>query len=204
MTHSGIYNFLMKVRNLSWIERCSNTLHIKPYSVAEHSFFLTFYAMTIADLEETFSGKKIYNMELLLKKAVIHDIEESITGDILYPIKNVNPETSNLLKRAIKVSVNSDLFNGLPEIITKKYIDLWSKSKDETPEGILVAAIDKLELLLYAATELLLGNFAMKNIYKTAFLIIKEEFNSIRTINLLLEEMDSVINNSITESKINQ
>ena len=197
----ALLKFLMKTRRLSYIERCSNTPHIRPYNVAEHSYYVALYAMLLADLE----NKKIkehciannlkqlstrfYDIKALTKKALIHDLEEVITGDILYPLKNQSPAKA-ILNKVISHYVKTELFHELPETTSLMYIKLWHDSKDETKEGQLIAAMDKFEILIYALTEFELGNKAFKEMFNTAYEILRKDFKQIATLQLILNELN--------------
>ena len=93
-----MFDFFDRMQKLRYIDRCSNTAHIKPYSVAQHSFYTALYALTFAQIEnERAGGDDLYNIGVLLQKALLHDLEESETGDILYPVHNENPEFKDRL-----------------------------------------------------------------------------------------------------------
>ena len=185
--------FIRNVRNLSYINRCSNTPHIKEQSVAEHSFFVALYSMLIADLENirimNESKEEIYDTSEVLKMAILHDVEESITGDILYPIKNENKEIKPLLEEAIERIVNNELFKGMDNLLLEKhYKKLWKKSN--LKESRLVRAVDKFELLIYAVGELELGNTNMLEMYHHVLEILKTNFKEIITLQKLIETIE--------------
>jgi len=84
--------FLDRLQKLRWIDRCSNTSHIKEYSVAQHSFYVALYGMAFSYIENERLECEYYEIELVLQKALAHDLEESLTGDILFPLHNDYPE----------------------------------------------------------------------------------------------------------------
>ena len=213
---TSILRFLKLTRRLSSIERCSNTPHIKNSNVAEHSFYTALLAMLFADLEndrimtetmrdhnievdselflELFKEpeirNKMYDTSEVIKRALLHDLEESITGDILYPLKNENKTMKPLLKSIISKIVNDELFEDIPaERVRNYYVGLWRKSKDETKEGRLVAAADKFEILLYAISEIELGNMGFYAIYNKALSILHKEFSDIECIHDIVNWM---------------
>jgi len=198
-----ILNFLKRVRRLSLIERCSNIPHIKSYPVSDHSFYVTLYAMIFADIEnerikrefgeaegiELLSGSDLlYNVSKVIRKSLIHDLEESETGDILYPLHNESPEFKKYLDFVRDKCVDQTLFSELPQKIRKQYIKLWKTSKDDSKEGILVACMDKFEILMFAANELDMGNLAISDLYLNAIEIILKDF-SILSVLGVVEEM---------------
>jgi len=177
-----ILDFLRRARRLSYIERCSNTIHIKPYSVAEHSFYIALYTMIFADLENERIGEEIYDVGSIsnsssnikktydvfeaVRKALVHDLEESETGDILYPMRNMDSDLRDKINEVRDICVNKVVFSELPVNVRNYYIRLWSTSKDDSKEGILVAAMDKFEILMFAIDELDIGNKAFLKMYK--------------------------------------
>lgn len=167
-------SFFERVHRLNYIDRCSNIPHIKPYSVAQHSFYTAFYAMLFADLENE-SGEN-YDTSEVLKRALLHDMEEAITGDILYPLHNSHPAFKSKLDDIRRGCVASEVFNELPENVRKCYIKLWNNAKDNTKEGRLVACMDKFEILLFAVSEMELGNMQFYSLFKNAKDLIFEKF----------------------------
>lgn len=69
--------------------------------VSQHSYFTALYAMILADLERH-RGRKV-DVEKLLRMVLLHDAEESRTGDIHHPFKHQNPAfTKTIDDRALK------------------------------------------------------------------------------------------------------
>ena len=196
----NILNFLRRTQALCYIERCSNTPHIRPYSVAQHSFYIALYAMIFADIEnERIRENEVMGMDYVsnlydtsevMKKALLHDIEESLTGDILYPVHHDNKSFKETLDKVRDKCVNEEVFKELPKNVRKYYIKLWRTSKDTSKEGILVACMDKFEILMFAIQELDMGNQAFRVIYNNAISIIEKEFN-IPSVNEVLRDIES-------------
>lgn len=187
----GLLNFLKKSRRLSAIERCSNTPHIQKYSVAEHSYYTALLSMLFADIENVYPTKR-YDTSEVIKRALIHDLEESTTGDILYPFKHGNKEATELFRVLIERVVENELFFELPIDLQPYYIRLWNTSKDDTEEGKLVEAMDKLEVLLFAISEMDMGNDkAFREIYTTAIRILRENHSDIGSLMDLLDQIES-------------
>jgi 5'-deoxynucleotidase YfbR-like HD superfamily hydrolase len=183
-------NFLKRVQRLSWIERCSNTQHIKPYSVAQHSFYISLYGIIFASVENERRKENYYDIGLVAQKCLVHDLEESETGDILFPLHNNYPEFKDKLDFIRNSCIREEVFKELsPE--TKAYFSwLWRASKDNTPEGRMVACMDKFEILVYAVGELAIGNRTITTIYENAIKIIKEQFSEIESVINVIEEIE--------------
>lgn len=197
---TSILDFLKRTQVLCYIERCSNTPHIRSYSVAQHSYYIALYAMLFADLENqrireenvisTVPFCDLYTTSEVIKKALLHDLEETITGDILYPVHNTNLNFKKTLDQVRKKCVDEEVFKELPKKVREYYIRLWTNSKDITKEGILVACMDKFEILVFAIQELDMGNKAFRVIYLNAISIIENQFD-IPSVNKVLVDIRS-------------
>jgi len=148
-------NFFMTERNLDKVVRFSNQSRIHDESVAEHSYHVAMYAMILADLEISFGNK--VDVEKLLRSSLIHDLEESMTGDILHGFKYSDPE---LLKNMKKMGAEfyDKIIKNLPDELYQKYSKLWKESKSSDIEGKILEAADKIEALMYSIEEYSLGN----------------------------------------------
>ncbi len=124
--------------------------------VAQHSYFTALYAMVLADLERE-RGTTV-DMERLLRMALLHDAEEARTGDIHHPFKHQDANFAEALdNRAFEWFEH--LMGGLPEKLAHQYVQLRKASKEiSTAEASILKASDKIEALLWAYEEYLLGN----------------------------------------------
>ena len=110
-------------------------------SVADHSFALSLLCL--------FEGERRgYNVERLLKLALLHDLEESITGDLTPQDKESRGE--NIVK-AQKIAAREQLLSYFPKENQRVYQELWSELENErSKEAQLVHELDKLEMALQA------------------------------------------------------
>ena len=147
--------FFFTERNLGKVIRFSNQMRIKDESVAEHSFHTAMYAMILADLEVSMGNR--VDTEKVLRCCLVHDLEESMTGDILHGFKYSDPE---LLKNMKKMGAEfyKNIVGNLPGDMPKKYEGLWSDAKAASIEGEIVEAADKIEALIYSIEEYSMGN----------------------------------------------
>lgn len=179
-------NFLKEERKLDKIVRFSAQMRLKDESVAEHSFHAALYSMILADLEEKIFKNKV-DKEKLLKTALLHDLEESLTGDIIYGFKHTHKSLTKEIKR-ISQKFFESLMENLPVKISKEYIHLWRTSKDKKKiEGKILEAADKLEGLIYALNEFSLGNEAFRETIK----IYQKQLKKIelKSVNLILKQI---------------
>jgi len=126
---------LKKVPRQGWVEKAGIN---NPESVADHTYSLTVMAMILSELNHLDSNKTI-------KMSLLHDLAESVTGDI----------TPNNMPKAEKIMLENDAMNKilkkLPDNIQKKYQNIWNEYQDnQTKEAQLVHDLDKLEMALQA------------------------------------------------------
>jgi len=132
-------------------------------SVADHSFALSLLCL--------FEGeRRSYNVERLLKLALLHDLEEAITGDLTPQDKESRGEN---VARAQKISARERLISHFPLENQRAYRELWSELENErSREAQLVHELDKLEMALQA------NEYAKGGIEATK---LKEFYESSRT-----------------------
>ena len=125
-------------------------------------------------------------MERLLKLALLHDLEEAITGDLTPQDKESKGE--NIVK-AQKISARQQLLSYFPKENQRAYRELWSELENEkNKEAQLVHELDKLEMALQANEYAKGGIEAMK---------LKEFYESARAaiqdpkLQQLLDEISS-------------
>jgi len=182
-------DMLKRFRNLSNIDRCNQVPKIKFYSVAEHSFYCALLAMFLCDLISL--NEKIYiDKKRLIMKALVHDLEESITGDILYPTHQMNINFKKELDTIRSMVVYEELFKELPNEISHIYKVYWHNAKDDTVEGKIIEIVDKLEIALFAIQEIELGNKSFKTLFDNAVNIILKDpkFNVVKEFVTFLKE----------------
>jgi len=156
LSKSQVLDFLIAIRSLMTVGRFSvYKCHFRE-DVAQHSYLTALYAMILGDLERS-RGAKV-DVEKLLRMALLHDAEEARTGDIHHPFKHQDPAfTESIDERALEWFEH--LMMGLPHSLAGEYVGLRKASWSlKTTEATILKAADKLEALLWAYEEYLLGN----------------------------------------------
>jgi len=126
---------LKKISRQGWIDKLSIN---DPESVADHTFSMAIIGMIFSDLEN-------YNTEKILKMILLHDLAESVTGDIT-PNKISNEEKQIFENKAME-----KILNDLPSVLQKQYSTLWRDYQNmNSDEAKLVHQLDKLEMALQA------------------------------------------------------
>ena len=136
------YDFLFNLKNIKrrgWLLRGVD--ENKCESISSHIFSMTWLAMSYINFYPELNETKV------IKMCLLHDLGESIIGDIT-PVDGISPEDKFLKEhKAIK-----DIFSIYPETEHgKDWIELWEEFEaKETAESIYVNDMDKLDLLMQA------------------------------------------------------
>src|SRR3989338_10806005 len=126
---------LKKIPRQGWIDKLSID---NPESVADHTFSMAMMGMIFSDLEN-------YNTEKILKIILLHDLAESITGDMTP--EQISKEEKTILEN----NVIKKILNDLPPTLQKQYSVLWEEyQSNNSKEAKIVHQIDKLEMALQA------------------------------------------------------
>ncbi|MFH0848362.1 MAG: HD domain-containing protein [archaeon] len=126
---------LKKILRAGWVEVGID----KPESVADHSYRVAILAMLFGDL-------KGLDTERMLRMALLHDLPESITGDLTPTQKSGQSQHAIMERKAVEST-----FSNLPEALKKKYVELFQEYRNQlSPEAILLNELDKLEMGLQA------------------------------------------------------
>lgn len=186
------------------VKRYQNRHTIDPISVADHSWLVAMLSMMIFDSIGFYDGS--INDDLvnimrgeLLTRAILHDVEESLTGDI--PLES---ETRKAMKYA-KGLVSDDIMKAIfPSDIADKYSAHHMFAKyNQTTEGCIVKYADMLSALIEALREKKLGNTNFDDIIERAMGFLRDMFIDvdcgnrtllIKTINYLNDLTKDIIN----------
>jgi len=110
-----------------------------PESVSDHSYRLALMAIFIGDKMGLDTGR-------MVKMALLHDLAESIIGDIT-PLDGVDEDE----KRRMEEKAIHGILGVLPNDEAERYLDVWLDFEDRrTPEGRAVRDLDKLEMAMQA------------------------------------------------------
>jgi putative hydrolase of HD superfamily len=139
-----------------WRERVEGTRE----SVADHSF-----AVAILALYE--GERRGYDLEKILKLALIHDLEEAITGDFTPRDKaRLGP---TMVQKAREKAIR-ELVSKLPRKVQTSYLGLWTDLRERrSMEARLVHQLDKVEMAFQAKSYgKRTGQRKMRDFYESA------------------------------------
>lgn len=159
-------------RSLAHVMRFNLKPQHFPESVADHSYFVAYIVAILLKLLEK-QGIEV-NKEKALQMALVHDMEEIYSGDIVTPFKYYSPEVTEAIKK-VNQELIGDVFHDLPEDTAFHFISLWNEEgKGETIEAQVVKVADKLSLVSKCEEEVQVGNEHFKGIYDTGLKFLDE------------------------------
>lgn len=132
---TDIINFLMEIDKLKRVERRTRLLGGgRPENSAEHSWHFAVAAMSMAP----FAGNKV-DIDRVIKMALLHDIVEIDTGDVLvYDLEARAAIASQEAQAAER------LFGLLPAPQNSQFLALWQEYEEGiTPDAQFAGALDR-------------------------------------------------------------
>lgn len=158
--------------NLKNIVRMGIYPRVTDETVAEHSFYVAFFTLVLgSEHNENIKGtdaRKI-NIERAVTKALLHDLEESVTGDIINSYKHCNRDLKTKMDIE-NLNVCATVCRGLSahSSVNALVYTRWRFAKDPgTIEGKLVNFCDWLSWLSLLHKEFSMGNkIAIENMQR--------------------------------------
>lgn len=143
-----------EINKLSNINRFSSIPVIRYENVAEHSYYVSIYSLLVG-LDLIQAGANVA-LSSLLTKSLVHDIDESISGDFLRSFKYSDIELVKIIKKNCE-RLTLSIFNKYSETPDKLYKH-WLADKDASLEGCIVRIVDLLAVSIYCKSEINKGN----------------------------------------------
>jgi len=161
--HLELKNLVCGVGNqLRYVDRFSTCRRNRNENVAEHQYFTAFFTLVICQhLKDV-----VINSGEAVTRALLHDVEEHYTGDIVRPVKHGSRSLKNAMEKAGKQFTHkffSSLTTSVPvqDWMTRQ----WELAKDTSREGRVVRFADYLSVLAYLHQEVASGNkLVMENV----------------------------------------
>ena len=136
---------LKQTKRTGWTEYEEITSQVE--SVADHSFRIALMAFVFGLQQEEEKEEKVLDVQKLVTMALVHDIAESIVGDIT-PHCGISKEEKNTLE----VEAMRELKETLGDVAGETIETLWLEYENgSSREARVVKELDKLEMLLQAS-----------------------------------------------------
>lgn len=138
-----------KLASMNSVHRQSTITTIKAENIAQHSFFVAYYALIISkkiNLDQKLRGE-------ITIEALIHDIAESSSSDVPSNVKYQVPGLKQMLDEAENFAINKYF----PEI-KPEFDQLRIHEKNGDIIGIVIKLADIIALIQFLKTEEKLGN----------------------------------------------
>ncbi len=148
--------FPPELRTASVVQRWSIVRTVNPDSVANHSFYVSFYALQIARLIN-WPGPYAD----LTFMALMHDIEETFTSDIISPVKRQIVDEG-----ALANFVSEQMKERLPLVeaqLDRIAESMWGESIQK-----IIKVADKVDACVNLIIEQRMGNMVLAPLYKDA------------------------------------
>lgn len=136
---------LKQTKRTGWTKYKEITSRVE--SVADHSFRIALMAFVFGLQQEEDKEEKVLDVQKLVTMALVHDIAESIVGDIT-PHCGISKEEKNTLE----VEAMEKLKETLGDVAGETIETLWLEYENgSSREARVVKELDKLEMLLQAS-----------------------------------------------------
>jgi len=133
---------------MSAITRYSQAHNNTRESVLEHTGFVAIFGAAICARIDRDPSE-------VLKRAIVHDIDEIVTGDIPTTTKYANPEVTTALQ-AVEAQGADEAINKL--FTTPNYMKAWVDAKDDSLNGWIIRIADTAAVIFKMRQEAALGN----------------------------------------------
>jgi len=166
------------VSRMTHVTRYSSFAVNRKENVAEHSWWVALISMLIGE-ELTGHGHQV-NMTRLLSRALVHDLDECVSGDIIRSFKYSSDEVHEAISEASVVNMRR-ITSQMKEVGPAVYHD-WAHSKDDDLEGRIIAFADMAVVAFYCRAEDRSGNRAIRPVLKRMY---EEDFSAFHAHPLL-------------------
>jgi len=139
------------IDSMAALTRYSQAHNITRESVLEHTAFVALFSASIC-------SRVKYDPSVVLKRAIVHDIDEIVTGDIPTPTKYANETIRNAIYELEKENAKDSIDMLL---LGDEYYDHWDNAKDNTLDGQIITISDISAVVYKMFQEAKLGNKTM-------------------------------------------
>ncbi len=149
----GIYEFIQYIVSLDTVKRWNGSYNLVPDNDATHSFRVASLSLFNGLLERERFGQQQIDLYKLTARAVLHDLPEALSGDVVSKFKHNNPAIKLAFERYERETAQF-MISRLPDFFHEPMTDFIVHSKAGDEEGELVDVADKLDALIKASLEM--------------------------------------------------
>jgi len=158
-------------RRLAVIDRYSTQYVLRRENVAEHSFFVAATAHMIYLKLRVYDPTADLDLGDLLARALLHDYDEVVSGDIPHQFKHADATLNKQVNRvAIRLLTSWARKVGLPQ----SWLDAVTKAKADDLAGQIIRFADMSAVVAYAAENVEMGNLRMRPAAQNAVKILQK------------------------------
>ena len=107
MTHQKAFDFILKIEQLRFQTRWNQTPRVPATSVLGHCFFVAIMTLLLGrEYNPDMCDRRVINNFF---SALFHDLPESVTRDIISPVKTATDDLPNIVKKIEDEIVNKEL-----------------------------------------------------------------------------------------------
>lgn len=140
------------IRRMAHVYRYSSLPLNRRENVAEHTFYATFNVLWMYEQLRDIPGVDL-DLGMLLKRATVHDLDESLTGDFLRIVKYGVPGLKSLLDSASGILVEK-----LEQQLHMSFRDDWACAKEDGIDGLIMKIADLWCVVSFIVEEIRTGN----------------------------------------------
>ena len=161
--YSNLSGYLEHIKNLKYVRRWNTTSRFIDTSVLAHTFIVSFLALYFSRMHRKVikprrAGGASYPAIL---RALFHDVPESLTGDIITPVKTIMERKSKGVVKKLEERMLKDLREAMPRQMKDDVatLNLLSDLGSSNPFSVesLVKDCDRLGIVLECVFELAAG-----------------------------------------------
>ena len=118
MTHQKAFRFLLKIEQLRFQTRWNQTPRIPATSVLGHCFYVAIMTLLLGrESNPNMCRQRVINNFF---SALFHDLPESVTRDIISPVKQATDDLPNIVKKIENEIVSKELVPLMEDFIVKE------------------------------------------------------------------------------------
>lgn len=161
------------LQRMSFMKRFNNEVHLHEENVAEHSFYVSVFAMMLCDEFAVSSNMR----RVIIEKAIVHDIHEVVISDVPHNVKMIDESILRFYTN-YESKYNAYHFASLVQL----YDQLTLHDRQVCDEVVTLA--DVLSVVQYSQLEVSLGNKKFEKILEGAWERVNESINKLYELNV--------------------